>query len=512
MKQTTFNNKIVASITAVMVVLGLIIVCAVFYQTGSIPGLNEDAKVKEKSLQRQFIEAHTIEGGIFDRSGYTITKATKPGVPAVVTHNEAYSYLVGYNSPMYSKSGLRDTYSEYLFNGGKDDVGAELKLTIDSALQEFAYELLGKEEGSISIINSKTGEILALASRSAKTTGLNVNSLNKDTFNSYLSYDSFFVNRATMAQDPPGSTFKVITAASMLENKMSKYTFVDNGEFDVSGFKIHNYGKHSYGKTDLQKALNTSQNTYFASAGLELGGAKLQATAERFMFNKPIELDFCTLKSNFSLNGNNDSKGIVQNAFGQGTVIVSPLHMAMVMQGVMNDGIMLKPYVVETITNDRKIILEGKREELSKVLDHKNAKQLKELLHETAEGYGFDKKTYGYVIAKTGTAETAKKGVVHKYLVLGVEINDNEYAICIDNANITSNHDLKNKASELLKYLGSFKLNEVNSSEDGAQAKNVEGSNANLIGILTTVVVALIVLNVVIEQRNKQSNQKQSNV
>ena len=504
--KNAYNNKIVASVVALFVVIGLVLITSLFYQTGSIPGLNANVKLKERNLQRAYIEKHTIEGSIVDRSAYNITKASKPGTPALVSHDEAYAYIVGINSPVYGKTGLRKQFKDYLFNGGKDDKGATLQLTLDSALQEFSYELLGKQEGSIIVINANSGEILALASRADKELGFNVNDITKEKYDVYNTHKAFFFNRATMTQDPPGSTFKIVTAASMLANKMDKFVYDDTGELEVNGYKINNYKKKKYGNTDLQAALNNSLNTYFGAAGIELGTRALTNTAEKFMFNKSIELDFCTLNSTFSLKGSNDMKGVSQIAFGQGTLKTSPLHLTMVMQAVVNDGAMLKPFLIDNLTNDGKVVREGKTETLSKVMNKSDAKQLKKLLHNTAECYGFDEENYGYVIAKTGTAETSNKNFLHKYLLMGVEVNGNTYAICIDNANIAnSNHSLNQTGAKLLKYLSTYHLNEVKEADVQVETAK-DNTNTDLIAVLAGAVIVLLIINIIVDKRKKKNS------
>lgn len=451
------HKKRISAIVATVVAFSIIVVSCTVYKTGIIKGLSETIDTRSINVINQYKENNTVEGTFNDRNGDPITKIDEDGKEAKILYSESYSYIIGYDSDTYGKSGLRKKYFDYIYDGKKDGVGANFQLTTDSSLQELAYNLLGNNEGSISIINVKSGEILALASRSSAEIGFNANEI-YNNFKTYNEIPAFFINRATMSEDPPGSTFKIITAASLIENDLEKYEYFDEGSYSEGGFAIKNQNNAVYGQTDLEKALNHSVNTYFASAGVKLGAKKLQSTAERFMFNEEIELDFTTLYSNINI-PKNDINQLAQTAFGQGSLQISPLQITMIMQAVLNDGEMYKPYLINSITDDEKVVYKAKsKEKLSDSIDKKTAKKLQELLHSNAIHYNMDEE-YGYVLAKTGTAEMAKKGLYHKYLVVGAIINDNEYAFCIDCKNLTNpNYDLKPIARKLLKNLNNVML------------------------------------------------------
>ncbi|MBQ6117983.1 MAG: hypothetical protein IJK98_02005, partial [Clostridia bacterium] len=263
-----------------------IFVCFIIFGTGVIKGVSNEIDEERGKLISVEKEKNTYEGAIVDRRGMAITSTTQPGLRAEATDPECFSCLIGYNSPIYGKSGLRSKYFSYLFNGGKDDYGAEMRLTIDADLQKRCYDLLNGYIGSVCVMNARTGELLALAARSDARVGYNVNTIDitdengQRPFDAYNKIDAFWYNRATMAQDPPGSTFKIVTAASMIENGIADYTYEDEGYYDVNGAKIWNYGKNVFGWCDLEKALNRSVNSYFASAGIKLGSRALLETAE----------------------------------------------------------------------------------------------------------------------------------------------------------------------------------------------------------------------------------------
>lgn len=442
------TKKVGAAIVSIIVALSFVICSVCIYRTGVIEGVNPKADEAKKELAVSIYRSETIEGSIVDKFGNAITIATEKGVPAKSNYPESFSHIIGYNSSRMGCSALRKEFGSYLLDGGKDGVGATVQLTIDAALQDKLYKLLDGHIGSISIVNAKTGEILAMVSRGDPKVGYNINKIDdvyKQTEEEtvyysdiYSNINEFYFNRSTLAQDPPGSCAKVMTAVSLIENKKENLVYNDTGYFLDN--KIHNYNYGVYGECDLKSALNNSINTYFANAGVELGGAMLENTFSNFMVGEDIELDFTTLSSTFISNNEYSDFIIASNAYGQGELVMAPLHLSMMMGSIMNNGEMMKPYLIEKITDDNKTVYKKDVERLSKVSDKNTCKKIKELLITNSESYGFYNefdKDEVTIIAKSGTADvadTSKKN--HIYYSVGVEFNGNAYGICIDRVDV----------------------------------------------------------------------------
>ena len=459
------NKRKISLMVALFGGFCFLFVCFIIFGTGVLKGISPEIDEERGKLISLENEKNTSEGSITDRWGMAITSTTQPGLRGEAADPECFSYLIGYNSPVYGKSGLRSKYYSYLYNGGKDDYGAEMKLTVDAELQKKCYDLLAGYIGSVSVMNARTGEILALAARSDPQVGYDINRIDiadengVRPFETYNKINAFWYNRAVMAQDPPGSTFKIVTAASMIENGIDDYTYEDEGFIDVSGAKIWNFGKNEYGWCDLEKALNSSVNTYFASAGLKLGSRALIDTAQKYLIGAPIDLDFAQLTSKIDFSGLNNSYLIASTAYGQGRLVVAPLQLCMIIQAVMNEGRMVHPYLVAQITDDGKTLYAPSFEGiLSETIGPENNARLKELLHSNGEYYGFDEYDYGYVIAKTGTAEVEYGAGNHVYIALAVDFGDNAYAICIDHADVSgaTGFGLAEDAKTILNALRSF--------------------------------------------------------
>lgn len=455
----TFYAWRVALVSAVSVFLVFVMIRNLILASGLFPGADEAVTRREQELKDISARQSTIEGQFTDRNGAPITAPDTPGKPGKLLFDECYSYLIGYNSGVYGTSGLRKKLYHALYYGGADHVGASVQLTTDNDLQEFCYrQVLGSHEGSVIVMKPDTGELLACVSRSSASEGFNANEID-EKFSDYNQLDAFFMNRATFNQDPPGSTFKVITAASMIDNGMEDYSYFDEtGEFTVGRTSIHNFGGAVYNSApmNMEFALNHSVNVYFASAALPLTAGCLQNTAARFLFGQTVELDFATLTSNLDLGALNQPELLAQAAFGQGRLTTSPMQIVMIMGAVMNDGKMMLPYLIASTSDNGKTLQYSKPTKAADALSGETAASLRNYLHSNALHYGFDEEGYGRVYAKTGTADQAN-GKNHIYYLIGVETEKGDYAALIDwRESRESSSALKPSAVNLLRYLQSM--------------------------------------------------------
>ena len=481
------NKRKISLMVALFGGFCFLFVCFILFSTGVIKGVNKEIDAERDKLISVEIEKSSIEGSITDRWGMAITSAVEPGVRAEATDPECFSYLIGYNSPIYGKSGLRQKYYAELFDGGKDGEGAEIRLTIDAELQKKCYDLLAGYVGSVTVMNVRTGEILALAARADEYVGYDVNKIDiadeegDRPFDTYNKINAFWYNRATMKQDPPGSTFKIVTSACLIENGLEDFEYYDEGYYEVSGAKIYNYGKNVYGNCDLQYALSRSVNSYFAAAGVKLGARALMDTANKYMIGIPIELDFTQLDSNIDFSGLNNSFLIASTAYGQGNLQVPPMLLCMIAQSVMNNGVMVHPYLVAKITDEGKTVYEPSFEgPLSETIGPENNAKLKALLHNNGLYYGFDEDEYGYVIAKTGTAEIENGASNHVYITLATDFGDNAYAVCIDHTNVTgaTGQGLAEDAKTVLEALWNF--NKLSAADNDPAGEDTEENAAGV--------------------------------
>lgn len=408
----------------------------------------------KNTITYEEISGRMIEGDILDRDGALILGNAAGGVPASAEYPKNYSYawLLGYYSVTNSVEnsfGLRGSLKDYsLFRLDEDNKGATVTLTTDNRLQNHAYELLNGHEGSITVIDNKTGAILCLASQS--TVDYDVNDMNS-LLNSDVPGSQY--RRGTFENDPPGSTFKVVTAAAALTKARDEnldntfFQFVDAGSYKPAGsdYVITNYNDTAYGNIGLEEAMNNSVNCYFADLGIKTGSEILQKTASSFMLGKDIEIPFlCTLHSSMSF-ADDKPITIAQTSFGQGDTQITPVHLALIAQAIANDGKMMRPYIVSSIRSGKLPLYSHINRKLSTATDKDITDKLKKIMHSTALGYNLDEETYGYVCAKTGTAECVNDRI-HTYLIGFTE----NASFCISMNNASHSTDLYPVARQLI--------------------------------------------------------------
>lgn len=457
-----------AKIGAAGMLIILTMVCYLIYESGIIKGINPTADaLRETIIETNNLKAN-IEGTFFDRNGIALTESNKPGESSKILYPNEMSYIIGTRNAVGQLDGLRYWLRHDLFDMGKkhkDGIGANVKLTINLGLQQRAARLLRGHIGSINVINADTGEILCMASRGHSTIDFDANKYSEN-FDVYQSHAGMTQNRAINESHAPGSTFKILTTMLILENDIDQSYKVEDPLYFPPDKTISNSIKIPNGtEIKLNRALYDSCNTYFATKGLLIGADKFYDIAKRFHIGEDIELDFTKLtKSNINPTGDDPDYELASTAYGQGKTQISPLHMTAIMASIMNeDRTMLKPYLISSIENEGEIVFTGESEVLTKEVTSKSImKELRKLLHETALSYNYrfseESSDYGYVIAKTGTADILVNGVKsnHAYLLIGYSYNEKNYAICIDwaeeNAG-TYGGDIKDTAKELINYI-----------------------------------------------------------
>lgn len=367
------------------------------------PGLDTKADETKAEIDKEIQYKNSIEGNITDSNGDIISYATEPGLSATVDF-EAYYSLVGYNTYSFGSSGLRNRYfNELKTQTGNDKKGATLQLTTINELQCLAYDLIKGQNASAVVMENKTGRILALAS-SNSSYDLDVNNINATTLAEANQHEGALLPswKATLA---PGSIFKVVTSIPIIEHGWHNEIYDADSQITVGGATFKNYGNKPYADIDLKSALGNSVNIYFIHYAKILGSYNIRNICERFLIGENIELDFTTLKSSHGLdNDTSSASNVAATSFGQGKVLLSPIHMAMIASSIANGGTMMKPYLIDSVTSDAKVTYKGKPEKLTQVADKEITDILMKTLQESAVEY-YDIPASYNVAAKTGTAE-----------------------------------------------------------------------------------------------------------
>lgn len=393
-------------------------------------------------LKKIAMDAKDLKNQLLQIPGVKITTAKGRTYPL----GEAAAQLVGYvqtitaeeleanrgkgytATSMIGKAGLEKKYEERL--KGKDGVeiyiegedgtrktdiaridvqnGETIKLTIDSKIQTKLYDELKENEGFFVVMQPKTGELLALVS----TPSYNPNSfalgIGTDEWNNIKNNQGNPMLARYLQSYCPGSTFKPVTGAIGLTtgSLSAEDTFQYNGlswkkdgwgEYDITTLTAYS------GPKNLKNALIHSDNIYFAQAALQIGKKNFTEGLNKIKFNENIDIGLTTSKSQYANSGDiSNEKVLADSGYGQGEILVNPIHIASIYSAFANDGNMVKPYLEAKNINTVEYLVENA---FSKEAANTIKDDLIQVV-ENPEGTANDMKVSGRTIAgKTGTAE-----------------------------------------------------------------------------------------------------------
>lgn len=293
--------------------------------------------------------------------------------------------------------------------------GQDVKLTIDSRIQTKLYDQMEKDKGFFVVMQPETGELLALVSTPTFDSNdfvVGMTTKKWEELNNDASRPLY--NRFTQKYCP-GSTFKpVIGAIGLTTGKINANE--DYGYTGTSWQKDNSWGNYKIttltaysGAKNLLNGMLHSDNIYFAQSALKIGADTLAENLNKIGFNQQMEFPLSLAKSQYANQNGTKIEGetkLADSGYGQGSILVNPIHMASIYSAFNNEGNMIKPYIEY---NESKA--ENKKGEIlkSSVFSQEAASTIKEALIqvvENKEGTANDMKIEGTTIAgKTGTAE-----------------------------------------------------------------------------------------------------------
>ncbi|MGW2364883.1 peptidoglycan D,D-transpeptidase FtsI family protein [Streptomyces sp. NPDC001667] len=340
-------------------------------------------------------------------------------------NGEMWAPVTGYSSQVFDGSQLEKLYDKILtgdddklfFNRtvdmitGKGQKGGDVITTLNTKAQEAAFKGLGDKRGAVAALDPRTGKILALASTPSydpsKIAGANDSAawtaLEKDKNQPML-------NRALRATYPPGSTFKVVTAAAALENGLygdpdqktqtpNKYILPD------STTPLANEGSIQCENATMREALRISCNTVFGKMSADLGNDKMKKEAEKFGFNSEI---LTPVRAEKSVYPKDNRPQNAMDGIGQASNRATPLQMAMVVSAIANNGKLMEPYMVDKVRAPNLNVIETHQpKEMSQPLSAQNAQKIQSMMETVVEnGTGTSAKIDNVTVGgKTGTAQ-----------------------------------------------------------------------------------------------------------
>jgi len=369
---------------------------------------------------------------------------------------QRYAGITGYYT-LFTAAGLERSQDPFL--GGDDDRllasrvtdlftgeerrGGTVVTTIIPQIQQKAEEALAGRKGAVVAIEPSTGAILAMVSNPS----YDPNSL--ATHNEEAATEAYRVlstdpnqpllNRVTQETYPPGSTFKLITAAAALaagRQPSDRIPAPDELQLPQSTVTLPNFGggRCGDGQTDtLIHALTISCNTAFAQLGIDLGDDALRRQAEAFGINSTIE-DFPLPQARSVFPEDLDGAQTAQSAIGQYDVRVTPLQMAEVAATIANGGVRMKPYLVSELQGpDLRRLDRTEPTELGRAISSEVAAQLTTMMESVvSSGSGRRAQIDGVSVAgKTGTAEHGDNAPPHAWFVGFAPASNPQVAVAV---------------------------------------------------------------------------------
>lgn len=354
-------------------------------------------------------------------------------------------------------SSINSIKQMYLDLQGEKSPGDNIITTLDTGLQQLAFDALGSRRGAIVVMEPDTGKILAMVSKPS----YDPNQIDEiwDELVNDEENQSPLINRATQGLYPPGSTFKLLTALEfMRENPEYKsYRYDCRGRIEFGSMTINCYEGKKHGLLELPLAFAKSCNTSFANIGKNLDMDSFYELCSQFYFNKALPVEMAQSISNFSLKkGNSGTKEAMQTAIGQGNTLLTPLHNAMIVSTIANGGLMMKPYVIDRIESaDGGRVKKYSPQQLSMPVTPAEAAYLGIMMRRVVTD-GTAKRLMKLDLAaagKTGSADHASNQPAHAWFIGYAPYDDPKIAVSILVESVGTGSDYAVPiAEEIFKY------------------------------------------------------------
>ncbi|MFD5986113.1 peptidoglycan D,D-transpeptidase FtsI family protein [Streptomyces cyaneofuscatus] len=409
-----------------------ILVLALLIRDNWLQYVRADELNSHKYNRRVQIERYAHERGdiIVDGKAITGSVETEDGdftYKRVWKDGPLWAPVTGYSSQAFDSSQL-ENLEDGILTGNDDQLffdrtmsmftgekkqGGNVVTTLNGAAQKAAFKGLGEKKGAVVALDPQTGAILALASTPSYDPSVFAgNSLEDSDARQKLlkDKDKPMLNRALRETYPPGSTFKVVTAAAALENGL--YDDIDAKTdsplpwtLPQTQIPLQNEGNIPCKDASLREALRVSCNSVFGKMSDDLGNKKMIEQTDKFGFNKEV---FTPVRADASIYPEDNKPQNAMAGIGQASNRTTPLQMAMVASAIANDGKLMQPYMVaKRQAPNLDDIYTAEPEELSRALSGENAQKVQQMMETVVEkGTGTRAQIPGVTVGgKTGTAQ-----------------------------------------------------------------------------------------------------------
>lgn len=298
---------------------------------------------------------------------------------------------------------------------GQVPTGASVETTLNARAQEAAYEGLAGRKGAVVALDPRTGAVLALATSPSYDPNLIADHDLTAARDAYIGLtedpDAPMANRAAREIYPPGSVYKLVTAAAALENGMTTSTLIDSPaqlRLPQTTIDLGNQVPCGGDQITIEQALEVSCNTAFANIALTLGDDKMREQSERFGFGwRPLP-ELNAVASRYPDDPNRPETALT--GIGQSDVASTPLQMAMVTAAIANGGQLYAPHLVARVRSSNLSVIDTTTPQLrSTPMTRANADALADMMVTVVEsGTGTNAQISGHTVGgKTGTAQSA---------------------------------------------------------------------------------------------------------
>jgi penicillin-binding protein A len=425
------NRQIVKLFAFIVVLFGVLVGFTSYWSVFDAEALKEKDANKRPLFEQQQIP----RGRILTADGTLIAKSVPKGKGASKRYvrrypeGDLFGHPIGYSFVQFGDTEFEQFHNSELVGEGSEfssildellgerQEGNDIVTSIDSEAQRVALtDLEAAGFGAVVAIEPSTGAVKAMASNAP----FDPNRVPFD-FEELADEDNIetpLLNRATQGLYPPGSTFKVVTAAAGLDSgAITPETTIDApGSLEVEGTPLQNDFNEDFGPIALDTALTQSVNTWFGQLGQQLGNDTLFQYMERFGFNATPAIDLPESEVEESgvyeeeeLLHANDPVDLARLAIGQERLLATPLQMAQVAAAVANGGKLMKPQIWKRVVDpDGRTVDTMDPSVYSEPISEETAAELTTAMEGVvSEGTGTNAAISGVAVAgKTGTAET----------------------------------------------------------------------------------------------------------
>lgn len=436
--------------------------CALFMASSWIQFVQADELRDKPGNRRTLLAEYSRERGAILVGGEAVARSetTDDALKYQRTYpkGKLYSHITGYYSFFYGAGGGLESADNGLLTGDSDQLfyrrlgdlltgrrptGVNLELTIDPKTQQAAQEALGNQRGAVVALDPKTGAILALVSHPQydpnTLTGHNSDTVQKAWTELNSASSRPLIDRVIGGDlYPPGSVFKIVTAAAAL----SSGRFNENSQLpgpkvldlpETTAGLVNDWGGAcGSGTVNFIQAMEMSCNTAFGWVGMELGGQAMRDQAAKFGFGEQVTIPMSVTPSSVPAQMNKPQEA--QSAIGQYDVRVTPLQVAMVTAAVANQGTVMKPFLVkQTRGADLEIIDQTAPKQLGQAVTPEVAASLTRMMEAVVtSGTGTRAKISGVDVAgKSGTAQHGEGLAPHAWFTSFAPVQDPKVAVAV---------------------------------------------------------------------------------